>query len=111
MEVIRIADLPFKKTPRGIKGRHLVDIPAVNVMNLMLEPGEKVPPHKTPVDVLFHVIDGRGSITIGEESSEVAAGEIIISPKMIPHALEANTGEIFSVLVIKTPNPGKKMQQ
>ncbi len=77
-------------------------------MNLALEPGEKVPLHKTSVDVLFHVIDGRGSVIIGEERSEVAAGEIVISPKMIPHALEADVGDTFSVLVIKTPNPAKK---
>ena len=110
MEIIRITDFPLQETPRGIKGRHLVNIAAVSVMNLVLEPGEKVPLHKTPVDVLFHVIGGRGSVTIGEERSEVAAGEIVISPKMIPHALEADTGDTFSVLVIKTPNPLKKAQ-
>lgn len=108
MEVVRINEVPLKATPRGIKGRHLVDLPAASIMNLVLEPGEKVPLHKTPVDVLFHVIAGEGSVTIGEETAAVAAGEIIISPKKIPHALEADVGKTFSVLVIKTPNPAKR---
>ena len=47
MDVIRINEQEFIKTPRGVKGRHLVDLPAVSVMNLVLEPGEKVPLHKT----------------------------------------------------------------
>lgn len=107
MEIIKIAEQPLAETPRGVKGRALVDIPAVNVMNLLIAPGEKVAAHTTPVDVLFHVIEGQGSVTIGDETEKVSAGEIIISPANIPHALEADAWTTFNVLVIKTPNPKK----
>lgn len=108
MEIIRISDVPLKGTPRGIQGRSLVDLPDVSVMNLVLAPGEKVPAHVTPVDVLFHVLEGEGSVIIGEERAKVKEGEIIVSPANIPHALEADAGLRFSFLVIKTPNPKKK---
>lgn len=105
MEIIRIAEQPIRPTPRGVKARPLVDRPAVNVMNLLLSPGQEVPTHVTPVDVLFHVIEGKGKVTIGAEIAEVTAGDIVVSPAHIPHALQADTASSFSVLVIKTPNP------
>lgn len=108
MEVIRIAERPLKGTPRGVQGRALVDLPDVSVMNLVLNPGDKVPSHVTPVDVLFHVIEGQGYITVGDEQARVGAGEIVVSRAHIPHAVEAAADEKFSVLVIKTPNPKLK---
>lgn len=105
MEVIKLADLTYRETPWGVKGRLVLELPDVAIMNLVLEPGEKVPPHKTPVDVLFQVVEGRGSVEIGEERQEAEAGDIVVSPAKIPHALEADCGEVFSVLVYKVPNP------
>lgn len=74
-------------------------------MNLTLGPGDEVPSHTTQVDVLFHIIEGKGSVTIGPETAKVSAGEIVVSPASIPHALAANAGTHFSDLVIKIPNP------
>lgn len=105
MEIIRIAEQPQQVTPRGVKARTVVDLPHVNIMNLTLGPGDEVPSHTTPVDVLFHIIEGEGSVTVGPETAKVSAGEIVVSPAVIPHALTANAGTHFSVLVIKTPNP------
>jgi len=109
VEIIRISDVPAKGTPRGVQGKALVDLPDVSVMNLILAVGDKVPSHVTPVDALFHVLEGEGTVTIGEEKAKVKAGEIIISPANIPHALEADSGSNFSFLVIKTPNPKKEI--
>lgn len=105
MEIIRIAEQPLKKTPRGVKARQVVDRPTVNVVNLVLAPGEEVPTHVTPVDVLFHVIEGTGKVIIGDETADVAAGDVVVSPAHIPHALKADGRDNFGVLVIKTPNP------
>ncbi|MBC7339556.1 MAG: hypothetical protein H5U04_06810 [Firmicutes bacterium] len=41
MEVIRMESVEAARTPRGVMGRKLVDIPAVHVMNLILQPGEE----------------------------------------------------------------------
>lgn len=43
-----MGSVPAARTPRGVTGRKLVDIPAVHVMNLLLQPGEEVPFHVTP---------------------------------------------------------------
>ena len=107
MKVIKVNELPFKKTGWGIKGEPIIDMPEIGIINLVMEPGEKVPSHKTPVNVLFQVIEGKGMITIGDETQIVEAGNIVVSPLQVPHALEANQDSVFSVYVIKTPNPQK----
>ncbi|MGE5405702.1 MAG: cupin domain-containing protein [Candidatus Saccharibacteria bacterium] len=108
MKIITINEEQLKETPRGVQGRPLVDLPDVHLMNLVLAPSQKVPVHTTPVDVLFHVVEGRGRVTIGEETQAVKAGQIVISPAHIPHALEADEESSFEVLVYKTPNPKEK---
>jgi len=107
MKVIKVNELPYMKTGWGVKGKPIVDMPEIGIVNLCLEPEEKVPSHKTPVDVLFQVIEGKGTVTIGEETQVVEAGNIVVSPAEIPHALEANQGCIFSVYVMKVPNTKK----
>ncbi|MCE5345320.1 MAG: cupin domain-containing protein [Bacteroidales bacterium] len=107
MKVIKVNELPYMQTGWGVKGRPVIDMPEIGIINLVLEPGEQVPSHKTPVDVLFQVIDGKGTVTIGEESQVVEASDIIVSPAQIPHALEANQGCLFSVYVMKVPNMKK----
>jgi len=107
MEVIKVAALPYMQTGWGVKGRPVIDMPEVGIINLVLEKGEKVPSHKTPVDVLFQIIEGKGTVAIGEESQVVEAGDIVVSPAHIPHALEANQDCLFSVYVMKVPNTKK----
>lgn len=106
MKHIDYRKIEFKKTGWGVKGRVVVNVPEINIVNLYLEPGEVVPPHKTPVHVHFQVMEGVGTVVIDEERYIVKEGDIVFSPLMIPHSLEANQGKPFSVFVIKTPNPG-----
>lgn len=104
MKVIKVNELPHMQTAWGVKGKPVIDMPEIGIINLILESGEQVPSHKTPVDVLFQVVEGKGEVTIGEENQVVESGDIIVSPAQIPHALQANQGSSFSVFVIKVPN-------
>lgn len=108
MEIIRVNEMPATVTPRGVRARFLIDRPDVVVTNLVMEPGEVVEKHVTPVDVFFHVVEGRGTVEIGDEAGEVKAGDIIVSPASIPHGLRAAADNRFSVLVVKTPNPASR---
>jgi quercetin dioxygenase-like cupin family protein len=107
MKVYKVKELLFVQKGWGVKGKPVIDMPEIGIVNLVLEPGEKVPSHKTPVNVLFQVIEGKGAVTIGDETQIVEAGDIVVSPLQIPHALEANQDCVFSVYVMKTPNPQK----
>lgn len=91
--------------PNGIKSWKLYDSDYAQVVHLQLEKGESLKPHITPVDVFFHVLEGEGSVLVGEERIQVSAGTLVESPKDIVHCL-CNEGDTpFRVLVNKVPGP------
>jgi mannose-6-phosphate isomerase-like protein (cupin superfamily) len=98
-------DLPVAGNPHGIQSYKLYDTEHAQIMHLLLQPGEGLKPHITPVDVVFYVLEGTPTILIGEEKSEVAADDIIESPKDIVHSIYNHSEKPIRVLVIKTPKP------
>jgi quercetin dioxygenase-like cupin family protein len=53
--------------------------------------GEGLSEHTTPFDALVQVLDGRALITIGGTDYELSAGEAIVMPADVPHALRAES--------------------
>jgi quercetin dioxygenase-like cupin family protein len=46
-------------------------------VRLALDAGEEIPPHRHPErDIVCHVLDGRIEMTLGEETHDLAAGDI-----------------------------------
>lgn len=45
--------------------------------------------HVAPFDALVHVLEGRLNLTIGEKAVTAEAGEAVLMPAGIPHALHA----------------------
>src|SRR5690606_39694945 len=80
-------------------------IPPAVVVMITLQPGESLKRHKTPVDVIFYVLEGTGTVEIGEEQATVGKDTLIESPARIPHRWINESGEVFRVLVIKVPKP------
>lgn len=104
VEVIRMKDVEGKLNRRGVSAKLLLQNDHVRVMNLNLRPGDTVPEHSVPVEVFFYVVEGRGTIKIGEETAIVEATDIVICPKNVIMAVYADQGENFSVLNVKTPD-------
>jgi quercetin dioxygenase-like cupin family protein len=50
---------------------------------------QKLSQHTSPYDAVVQVIDGRAHLVIGGEGVDVAAGELIIMPANVPHAVVA----------------------
>ena len=92
-------------TPNGIKTWKMYDSENALVMQLQLEVGESLKPHVTPVDVFFVVMEGTGSVLVGEERITVGEGSIVESPKDIVHCLYNEGDTPFRVLVNKVPRP------
>ncbi len=91
--------------PHKVDTRKLYNKPEANVIHLTLQPGEKLLRHITPVDVIFYVIEGNGTVEIGEEKKEVDADTLIESPADIVHCWYNTSKSILRILVIKTPRP------
>ena len=92
-------------TPNGIKTWRLYDRENAQVVHLQLEKGESLKPHITPVDVFFYVLEGKGSVLVGEDRRQVTAGTLVESPKDIVHCLYNDGDTPFRVLVNKVPRP------
>lgn len=83
----------------------LIQQDGVQLVLLAFEPGQGLPVHTTPVDVFFYVIEGTPTIKVGDEEKEISSGNIVLSPKNIPHTVKNESDEDTKVFVVKTPNP------
>lgn len=105
MKTAKPNDVPKLDNPHKVDSRKLYNDEKANVIHLTLQPGEKLLRHITPVDVIFYVIEGKGTIEIGEEKKEVDADTLIESPANIVHCWYNTSKSILRILVIKTPRP------
>lgn len=70
----------------------------VSVTLFAFDKNEEISSHSSGGDALVYILDGQGEITVGEEKFTVKAGESIVMPAGIPHALFA--AERFKMLLI-----------
>ena len=60
-----------------------------NVTLFAFDKGEELSEHTSPYDAMVQVIEGKGKITIGGREHSLEAGEGIIMPANVPHAVYA----------------------
>ena len=60
-----------------------------NISLFSFAKGEALSEHTAPFDAMIQVVDGKGEIIIGGKSYLVNAGETIIMPANISHAVKA----------------------
>lgn len=65
--------------------RKLCEIPHAVVVMITLHPGESLKRHMTPVDVIFYVLEGIGTVETGDEKATAGKDTLIESPARIPH--------------------------
>jgi|SRR5665647_723917 len=105
MKTISYKEIETARNPHGVEAKKIHENEYVQVVHMLLKPGESLKKHTTPVDVFFYVLEGEGIVEIGDEEQTVNKDMLIDSPKNIPHCLYNVGSENFRILVIKTPNP------
>jgi quercetin dioxygenase-like cupin family protein len=65
--------------------------------------GEGLSEHSTPHDAVVQVLDGTVEVTIGGTPHRVRAGEGLLLPASIPHALKAVTPFKMLLTMIRDP--------
>lgn len=103
MLIVNARTAQEKPTPHGVSVRPLFDSPHVQAAVISLQPGQSLKRHITPVDACFYVLEGRGTVEIGEETRECGPDDLIHSPAHIPHLWRNEGTDTVRVLVIKTP--------
>ena len=56
-------------------------------------------------DKLYYVLHGAGEAMVGDESSAVAAGDLVLAPAGVLHSMRNTGAAPFTVLVVFAPPP------
>jgi len=103
MNVIKMNELKGGINQKGILMKILVDHEHATVRNLVLYSKQVIPPHQVLVDVFFYIVEGKGSIQIGEIKMDVEAQDIVLCPPNTLMSIFADKGTTLSFLNVKTP--------
>ena len=94
-----------KENPHQVEVKQLYNDASAQIMHITLQPGEKLKAHKTPVDVVFYILEGQPTIHIGEESKSFAKDDLIESPAQVVHFISNESSAAARIMVIKAPRP------
>ncbi len=103
MTHFNLHELEAKTNIRGVSAKTIVDHEHATIKNLLLHPGDLIPPHQVPVNVTFFILGGKGSITIKNETYPVKKDDIVLCSPNIPMSIKADDNHSLSFLNIKTP--------
>jgi len=92
----RLADL-VEYSKDSIVSKTILDKSAGTITLFAFDKGQKLSEHTAPYDAVVQVLDGHSRLTIDGQDKHVTAGEIIIMPGNVPHAVTAQ--EKFKMLL------------
>jgi len=81
----------------SVVSKSILDKPVGTITLFAFDKGQRLSEHQTPYDAVVQIIEGRAKLTIGGRDVEVPAGDIIIMPGNVPHAVTAE--ERFKMLL------------
>lgn len=85
----------------SIVSRTLIESKAGTVTLFAFEAGQSLSEHTAPFDALVLVLDGEGEFTVGGKIHNVAAGQALLMPANIPHAVKAEKPFKMLLLMIR----------
>jgi quercetin dioxygenase-like cupin family protein len=72
-----------------------------NVTLFAFDKGQGLSEHTAPFDAVVYILDGQAEVTIGGKIQDVSAGEMLIMPANIAHALTAKTPYKMLLVMIR----------
>jgi quercetin dioxygenase-like cupin family protein len=73
----------------SVVSRTLKENRAGTITLFAFDAGQGLSEHSAPFDAVVQVIDGEGRFIIGGEEHNLKAGQLIIMPASVPHAVRA----------------------
>lgn len=100
MKTSEVADLKqlIDYQTSAVVSSTLIDKQVGTVTLFAFDKGQALSEHTTPYDALVQIVDGEALITIAGDEFPLKAGEVIIMPANIPHAVKAV--EKFKMLLV-----------
>ncbi len=69
-----------------------------NITLFAFDKGQGLSEHTAPFDAWCQIVDGRAAVKVGDTTHDMKAGDAIIFPANIPHALDGS--ERFKMLLV-----------
>lgn len=82
----------------AVVSRTIIEAQTGTVTLFAFGAGQGLSEHSASFDALVYVLDGRAEVIIGGQANDVGAGQMIIMPADVPHALHAP--EAFKMLLV-----------
>jgi quercetin dioxygenase-like cupin family protein len=73
----------------AVVSKTILDKPVGTITLFAFDKGQKLSEHTAPYDAVVQILDGQARLTIGGKDMQVSAGEIVIMPANIAHAVTA----------------------
>jgi quercetin dioxygenase-like cupin family protein len=86
----------------AVVSRTLVKKKAGTVTLFAFDRDEGLSEHTTAYDALVHVLEGRAEVSVGGVSHALSAGDAILMPANVPHALKAASRFKMLLTMIKS---------
>lgn len=86
----------------GVASKQIIKNQGGNITLFAFSKGEGLSEHTAPFDAFVQVLEGVVEILIDKKSHVLKAGEMIIMPAGIPHALNATSDFKMLLVMIKT---------
>jgi quercetin dioxygenase-like cupin family protein len=96
-KVVEMASLVDYQDQRVVS-RTLAQGKSLSLTVFAFDKNEEISSHASGGDAMVYMLDGQAQITIGEEKYQMQAGDSIVMPAKIPHALLAT--DRFKMLLI-----------
>lgn len=87
-KAVELASL-VEVSPHKVISRTLAQNPALNMTLFAFDGGEEISSHKSDGDAFVYVLEGEGDFTIDGQKYRVKAGQSIVMPAGLPHAIFA----------------------
>lgn len=101
MEIRKIFETESFVNNHGVEARKFYQNEKLMMVHLSLQPGDVIAKHGAPLDVCFLVLEGKGTVEIGDESREVEANTLIESPANCGHGWKNESDALLRIVVIK----------
>jgi quercetin dioxygenase-like cupin family protein len=97
-QALTLADL-VQYQAGAVVSRTLIDKKIGTLTLFAFDDGQGLSEHTAPYDAFVQIVDGAADITIAGKDHRVTAGQMIIMPANVPHALRA-VGRFKMLLVM-----------
>ncbi len=102
---LRLATL-LDYAPGAVVSRALAKASGGSVTLFAFDVGQELSEHTAPFDALVEVLDGEVELTIGGAPVVASAGETVLMPANVAHAVKARTRFKMLLTMVRSTRPG-----